>query len=164
MTLPCRGLNLSLPNSFDLEIVESVESVEFLVHPFGVPKGDAILCHGVETGLPHQSYIASVCGLQSPRQKGRHGVAANYTKCHQLGCHDVEGRKNWHQCINTSMMAGDAGSEMLVPQMASGVSVLVSVRDVPESMRSLGGEGAMLTTMATERSDYFVAGTLRGKA
>ena len=62
------------------------------------------------------------------------------------------------------MMAGDAGSEMLVPQMASGVSVLVSVRDVPESIRSLGGEGAMLTTMATERSDYFVAGTLRGKA
>ena len=33
---------------------------------------------------------------------------------------------------------------MLVPKMASGVSVLVSVRNVPDSMRSLGGEGAML--------------------
>lgn len=44
-----------------------------------------------------------------------------------------------------------------MPNMASGVSVLVSMRDVPESMRSRGGEGAMLMEMATEGSDLVTA-------
>lgn len=43
-------------------------------------EGNAVLVHIVEARLPHEGDVAGVGCLESPRQKGRYGIAADYTQ------------------------------------------------------------------------------------
>jgi hypothetical protein len=44
----------------------------------GILEGNAVLCDALKPGLPDEGDVAGVCCLQSPGQKGRNCVSANW--------------------------------------------------------------------------------------